>query len=98
MCYFENICRTEQPFILFHVLKGIRIPESGKFLLMQYEIQWSVAVESGILASGIWNTAQGIRNPTRDWNPETNFHWQRNQNPLPGTRNPQYGPQNPRLF
>ena len=41
---------------------------------MQSEIQRSVAVESGILASGIWNTAQGIRNPTRDWNPETNFH------------------------
>ena len=33
--------------------------ESVKFLL----------VESGILGFGIRNTAQGIRNPTKDWNP-----------------------------
>ena len=25
-------------------------------------------VESGILGFGIWNTAQGIRNPNNDWN------------------------------
>ena len=36
------------------------IPESGKFLNMG----------SGILCFGIRNTAQGIRNPTKDWNPE----------------------------
>ena len=47
--------------------KGIRILESWKFLLE----------ESGILGFGIWNTAQGIRNPTNDWNPESKFHWQR---------------------
>ena len=47
--------------------KGIRILEPGKFLL----------VESGILGFGIRNTAQGIRNPTNDWNPESKFHWQR---------------------
>ena len=23
---------------------------------------------------GIWNTAQGIRNPTEDWNPESTLH------------------------
>ena len=23
------------------------------------------------------NTAQGIRNPTKDWNPESKFHWQK---------------------
>ena len=40
--------------------KGIRIPESGKFLL----------VEFGILDFKMWNTAQGIRNPTNDSNPE----------------------------
>ena len=44
--------------------KGIRIPESRKFLL----------VESGILGFGIQNTAQGIRNPTNVWNPECKFH------------------------
>ena len=30
--------------------------------------------ESGILGFGIRNTAQGIRNPTNDWNPESNFY------------------------
>ena len=45
----------------------IRIPESKKFLL----------VESGILGFWIRNTAQGIRNPTNNWNPESKFHWQR---------------------
>ena len=37
------------------------IPESVKFLL----------VESEILGFGIRNTAQGIRDPTIDWNPES---------------------------
>ena len=31
-------------------------------------------VESGILSFGIRNTAQRIRNPTNDWNPESKFH------------------------
>ena len=43
--------------------KGIRIPESRNFLL----------VESGILGFGIRNPAQGIRNPTKGWNPESNL-------------------------
>ena len=47
-------------------IRSARNPESGKFLL----------VESGILGFGIRNTAQGIRNPTYDWNPESKFHWQ----------------------
>ena len=37
-----------------HYVKGIRILESGKLLL----------VESGIVGFGIRNTALGIRNPT----------------------------------
>ena len=40
------------------------VPESGKILLM----------ESEILAFVIRNTAQGIRNPTDDWNPESIFY------------------------
>ena len=33
--------------------------------------------KSGILAfCRVRNTAQGIRNPTKDWNPESKFHWQ----------------------
>ena len=31
-------------------------------------------VESGILGSGIRKTAQEVRNPTNDWNPESKFH------------------------
>ena len=43
--------------------KGIRIPESRNFLL----------VESGILGFVIRNPALRIRNPTKDWNPESNL-------------------------
>ena len=53
-------------------------------------------MESGILGFGIRNTAQGIRNPTNDWNqnPSSNDKY---GNPVPGIRNPQRGFQNPRL-
>ena len=44
--------------------KGIGIAASGKFL----------RVESGILGLRIRSTAQGIRNPTNNWNPESKFH------------------------
>ena len=47
--------------------KGIGIPASGKFL----------RVESGILGHRIRSTAQGIRNPSNNWNPESKFHWKR---------------------
>ena len=46
------------------------IPESGKILLGNLE---SWALESG---------AQGIQNPTKDWNQESNFHWQRLESSL----------------
>ena len=42
--------------------KGIRIPESGKFLWIWNPGNW--VVESEILGFGIPNTTQGIRNPT----------------------------------
>ena len=41
----------------FPPCKTIRIPESWKFL----------PVEFGIVGFGIRNTDQGIRNPTNDW-------------------------------
>lgn len=47
-------------YFLVAPCKGIGIPESGKFSL----------VESGVLGFGIRDTGQGIRNPTYDWNPE----------------------------
>ena len=67
------------------------VRESGfrKFLLLK----------SGILGFGIRNTAQGIRNPTNNWNPESGIQvpmttiW----NLVTGTRNPRRGIQNPRL-
>ena len=37
----------------------------------------SLLVEAGILGFGIRNTSQGFRNPTKDWNQESKFHWQR---------------------
>ena len=49
---------------LFAPCKGVWIPESRKFLL----------VESEIVGLRIWNTAQGIRNPTNDCNPESKFY------------------------
>ena len=63
--------------------KGIRIPESEKIWL----------VKSGILGFGIGNTAQGIRNPTNDWNPESKISMTNS-----GIRNPLRGIQNPKLF
>ena len=47
---------------------GFRNP--GKFCLWNLE---SWALDSG---------AQGIRNPTKDWNPESKFHWQRVESSL----------------
>ena len=79
-------------FLVFVPCKGgIRILGSRKFLLVQSGfqklllvqsgIQLISAVKSGILAFGNGNTAQRIRNPTNDWNPESNFHWQRIRKP-----------------
>ena len=53
-------------------------------------------VEPGILCFGMRNTAQRIRNPTKDWNPiqgSTRKNW----NQVSGIRNPRCGIQNPRL-
>ena len=54
------------------------------------------------LKSWAWNPEYSSRIPEshyliNDWNPESNFHWQRIQNPEPGIRNPLRGVQNPRL-
>ena len=44
----------------------------------------------------IRNTAQRIRNPSNDWNPESNFNWKRLERGT-GIRNPLRGIQNPKL-
>ena len=55
-------------FVPLAPYKGILIPESGKFLL----------VESRILGFlGIRKTALEIQNSANDWNPESKLRWQR---------------------
>ena len=49
-------------------------------------------MESEILGFVFRNTAQGIRRPTNDWNPEPKFHWQRLEY---NTRNPESTAWNP---
>ena len=44
-----------------------RIPESAKFLLVEY---WILSFEIG-------STAQGIQNPTNVWKPKFKFQWKR---------------------
>ena len=55
----------------------------------------------GIRNLEVWNLecSQGVRNLTKDWNPESQFHRQRKPVPYPesGIRNPWRGIQNPRL-
>ena len=56
-CSYQNQ-KQEPDLIPFAPCKKIRIPEPGKFLLVE---------------SRIWDTAQGIRKPGNDWNPESKF-------------------------
>ena len=50
----------------------------SRMRILNPESEKIVLAESGIFRGfGIRNAAQGIRNPTNDWNPELNFHWQR---------------------
>ena len=56
------MCLNILPYV-----RELEFRNPGNFLL----------VESEILGFGIRNTAQGIRNPTNDWNPESKFHWQK---------------------
>ena len=63
----------------FTPCKGIRNPESG--------IRDIFLVEAENLGLGIRNTAEGIRNFTNDWNPESKFHWHRIRNLGPGIWN-----------
>ena len=60
---FTDANRKAKRISVLAPCKGIRIPESTNFLL----------VESGILGFGIRNPALRICNPTKDWNPESNL-------------------------
>ena len=60
---------------VFITLKEIQVPESGKLLLVEPG-SWEMFL-CGIQNPwplGIHNTTQGIRNPTNDYYPESNFH------------------------
>ena len=68
-----NRLQANKSFTLrLRTCKEIRIPESGKYLLVE---------------SRFHNTAQGIRNPTRDWNSKSKSHWQRLES---STWNPEF--------
>ena len=51
---------------------GFRDPTS--LCLYNPEFRKVLLVESGILGFGIQKTAQGIRNLSNHWNPESKFH------------------------
>ena len=60
----QTLARKPTFRLLFAPCKGIRIPESGKALLVESETRESFAWEiRGILGFGIRNTAHGIWNP-----------------------------------
>ena len=48
-----------------------------KILPCRIRNPWNFAWGIQFLGFGIWNTIQGIQNPTNDWNPESKFYWQR---------------------
>ena len=102
MCFFS---RTDSSFFLYlnsasnlvtiitgiTQCKGIRIPESGKFVFVESRSGKTLLMESAILGYGIRNQLNESGIPL---NPEsTDKHW----NAVPGIRNPQRGIHNPRL-
>ena len=64
--------------------KDSGIPESGKFLLVEFGVPEVFLVESEILGFGIRNIFQGNRNPSSIYEES-------------GVQNPRHGFQNPRL-
>ena len=89
--------RTARPkaFFLAWFSPQIRYQNPWNFCLWNLEAQKILLLASGILGFGIRNTAQRIRNPSNDWNPESNFYWQRLEDT--GIQSPLRGIQNPKL-
>ena len=56
-----------------HVASCKRYRNPGYFCLWNSESGEIWVGDSEILGFGIWNIAQGIRNPINDWNPESKF-------------------------
>ena len=65
---------------------GIWIQNLENFV---FEIQNVGNVSCGVQNPGLWNLEYGSRNldPTNNCNPDSKFHWQRIQNPVPGIQN-----------
>ena len=83
-------------FTCFRIILTSILPRET-FLLVESGIRGLLLVKLRILGSGMRNLAEGIQNPTNNWNLGPRFHWQRIQNPVPGIRNPRRGIQNLRL-
>ena len=78
MCYINALDNTFafQVIVKLHPLTPLPPSNKGirKFCLWNPKPRKTLFVKSGIVDVGIRNTAQRIRNPTKDWNPETKFH------------------------
>ena len=75
----------------FALCEGIEIPESKKIFACgirnpKFLARSACGIHNSELSIGIWNTAQGIRNPTKNYNPESKF---------PSTLNPESTAWNP---
>ena len=72
MCYINALDNT----FAFQVIVKLPLPSKGirKFCLWNPKPGKTLFVKSGIVDVGIRNTAQRIRNPTKDWNPVSKFH------------------------
>ena len=92
----QNRTARSKAFFLAWFSPQIRYRNPWNFCLWNLEAQKILLLASGILGFGIRNTAQRIRNPSNDWNPESNFYWKRLEMDT-GIRNPLRGIQNPKL-
>ena len=88
---FDRDYRFEEPY--WGPLKsGFRIRK-----IFVFEIQNMGNVSCGVQNPGLWNLEYGSRNldPTNNCNPDSKFHWQRIQNPVPGIQNTRHIIRNP---
>ena len=90
-----NSLHSHSVVSLFHASPSVResrFRNPGNLRLWNLESGNILLMESGIPGFGIRNTAQGIWNPTNDWNSESKFYW---QIPESGTWNPESTVRNP---
>ena len=90
-----NSLHSHSVVSLFYVSPSVResrFQNPGNLRLWNLESGNILLMESEIGGFGIQNTAQGIWNPTTDWNSESKFYW---QIPESGTWNPESTVRNP---